>query len=147
MRNTILIGLVCLCFLGCSKENYSSTPKLTYQSVNTSQLQVDQIIKFNLTVTDKEGDVIDTMYIQKVSINCPAGNFSERRQIPTFPTTTNLSANIIISYSNGINNIGYTTIASKCYHNDSCYFRFMMKDKANHKSDTVNSGIIVIAYK
>lgn len=144
MRNTILIGLVCLFFLSCKKDTFSSTPQLTFKSVNTSQLQADQIIKFSLSFTDAEGDVIDTMYVEKVSLNCPAGNFSERDPIPAFPTSKNLKGDVLISYSNGVNNTGYTTVASRCDFNDSCYFRFMMKDKANHKSDTVRSGIIVI---
>ena len=144
MRNTILIAVVCFIFSGCKKENYSSTPQLKYESVNTSELAPDQIIKFSLSFTDAEGDVIDTMYVEKVSLNCPASDFSERDPIPNFPTNKNLKGNLLISYSNGINNTGYTTVASRCDYNDSCYFRFMMKDRANNKSDTVNSGIIVI---
>lgn len=144
MRNTILIALVCFVFLGCKKDTYSTTPQLTYKSVNTTHLFPDQVIKFNLTVTDAEGDVIDTMYVQKVSLNCPASNFSERVPIPKFITNKNLKADILVSYSNGINNPGYTTIASRCSYDDSCYFRFMIKDRANNKSDTVRSETIVV---
>ena len=144
MRNTILICLVCFVFLGCKKDTFSSTPQLTFKSVNTTQLGPDQILKMYLSFTDAEGDVIDTMYVQKVSLNCTASNFFERDPIPTFPTNKNLKGDVLVSYSNGINNTGYTSVASHCDYNDSCYFRFMMKDKANHKSDTVQSGIIVI---
>lgn len=144
MRNTILIALVCLVFLGCNKDTFSSTPQLRYKSVNTNRLSRDQIIKFYLSFTDAEGDVTDTMYVQKVSLNCAASNFSERVPIPTFPTSKNLKGDIFVSYSNGINNTGYTTVASRCNFNDTCYFRFMMKDKANHKSDTVKSETVVI---
>lgn len=144
MRNTILIALVCFVFLGCKKDTYSTTPQLTYKSANTTRLFPDQVIKFNLTVTDAEGDVIDTMYVQKVSLNCPASNFSERVPVPKFITNSNLKADILVSYSNGINNPGYTTIASRCRYDDSCYFRFMIKDRANNKSDTVRSETIVV---
>ncbi len=144
MRNTILIALVSLFFLGCKKDTYNTTPQLTYKSVNTKQLYPDQILKFTLTVTDAEGDIIDTMYVQKVSLNCAASNFSERDPLPVFPVSKNLKSDVVISYANGINNTGYTTVASRCNFNDSCYFRFMIKDKANHKSDTVRSETIVI---
>ena len=144
MRNTILIAIVSLVFFGCNKDTFSSTPQLTYKSVNTNHLFPDQIIKFSLSFTDAEGDVIDTMYVQKVSLNCAASNFSERVPIPTFPTSKNLKGDVLVSYSNGINNTGYTTVASRCDFNDTCFFRFMMKDKANHKSDTVKSETIVI---
>jgi hypothetical protein len=144
MRNTILIALVSLVFFACNKDTFSSTPDLKYKSVNTTQLYPDQVIKFSLTFTDAEGDVIDTMYVQKVSLNCANSNFSERVPIPTFPTSKNLKGDVLVSYANGINNQGYTTVASRCDYNDTCYFRFMMKDKANHKSDTVKSETIVI---
>ena len=144
MRNTILIALVSLIFLSCNKDTFSSTPKLTYKSVNTKTLQHNQIIKFNLSFTDLEGDVIDTMFVQKVSLNCPYSGFTDHYVIPNFPTSAKLKGDILVSYANGLNNPPYTNIAFGCTKNDSCYFRFMMKDKANHKSDTVRSETIVI---
>jgi len=144
MRNTILIALVSLSFLGCTKDKFSTTPQLTYKSVNTDRLSRNQVIQFSLSFTDAEGDVIDTMYVQKVSLNCAASNFSERVPIPDFVTNKNLKSNILVSYANGINNPPFTTIASRCNFNDTCYFRFMLKDKANNKSDTVRSETIVI---
>ena len=145
MRYTIIIIIIAgFIFSGCKKESFSSTPKLTYKSVNTNQLHPDQIIKFTLSVTDAEGDIIDTMYVQKVSFNCAASNFFDRYRIPIFPTTKNLSTDIQISYSNGINNPGYITVASRCDYNDTCYFRFMLKDRAGNKSDTIKSETIVI---
>ena len=145
MRNTIIIiAIVSFIFFSCKKESFSSTPALTYKSVNTTQLYPDQIIKFYLGFTDAEGDVIDTLYVQKVSLNCAASNFSDRSRIPVFPTSKNLSGEILVSYSNGIDNPGYNTVASRCDYNDSCYFRFMLKDRAGNKSDTIKSETIVI---
>ena len=144
MRYTILIALVSLIFLSCNKDTFSSTPKLTYKSVNTKTLQHNQIIKFNLSFTDLEGDVIDTIFVQKVSLNCPSSGFSYGYAIPNFPTSAKLKGDVLISYSNGLNNPPYTNIAFGCIKNDSCYFKFMMKDKANHRSDTVRSETIVI---
>lgn len=144
MRNTILIAVVSLIFLGCTKDKYSTTPQLTYKSVNTDRLRPNQVIQFSLSFTDAEGDVIDTMYVQKVSLNCSASNFFERVPIPNFVTNKNLKSDISVSYANGINNPPFTTVASRCSFNDTCYFRFMLKDKANNKSDTVRSETIVI---
>lgn len=144
MRNSIILAIVSLVFLGCKKETYSSTPTLTYKSVNTTKLYPDQVIKFNLDFTDLEGDVIDTMFVQKVSLNCGASNFFDRYRMPLFPTTKNISGEALISYANGINVPGYITVASRCNYNDTCFFRFMLKDRAGNKSDTVKSEIIVI---
>ena len=144
MRNTILIALVSLIFLSCNKDTFSSTPKLTYKSVNTKTLGRNQILKFNLSFTDLEGDVIDTVFVQKVTLTRTCITFSEKFPVPNFPTSPKLTGDILVSYSNGLNNPPYTNIAFGCTVNDSCYFRFMMKDKANHKSDTVKSETIVI---
>lgn len=145
MRNTILIAVVSFIFFGCTKDKFSTTPQLTYKSVNTDRLSPKQIIQFSLSFTDAEGDVIDTMYVQKVSLNCAASNFFQREPIPDFATNKNLKGDILVSYANGIiNDQRYPTVASKCNFNDTCYFRFMLKDKANNKSDTVRSETIVI---
>ena len=144
MRNTIILAIVSFIFFGCTKETYTTAPVLTYKSVNTTKLLVDQVLKFNLEFSDAEGDVIDTMFVQKVSLNCAASNFFDRYPMPDFPTTKNLSGEILVSYANGINTPGYITVASRCTYNDTCYFRFMLKDLAGNKSDTVKSDIIVI---
>ena len=144
MRNTILIALVSLIFLGCNKDTFSSTPKLTYKSVNTKTLGKNQILKFNLSFTDLEGDVIGKVFVDKISLTRNCISFSDSFAVPNFPTSAKLSGDILVSYSNGLNNPPYTNIAFGCSVNDSCYFRFMMKDKANHKSDTVRSETIII---
>ena len=144
MRNTILIALVCCIFFACKKDTYPVTPRLIYKSANTTQLGRDQILKMNLSFTAANGAILDTMYVQKVSLNCAGSNFSQKYLIPSSPNGKNAAADILISYSNGINNPGYVTVASACNFNDTCFFRFMIKDTANHRSDTVKSELIVI---
>ena len=156
MRNTILIALVSLVIFSCKKDTYSSIPKLTYKSVNTKTLYPKQVIKFTLNVTDAEGDISDTMYVQKININkvkdsCNISSFSDKYPVPKFPSTKNLNQDILVSFASGINiPIGaapdkyYVNIAFGCSVNDTCYFKFIIKDKANHKSDTVRSENIVI---
>ena len=145
MRYTIIIIIIVgFIFSGCKKETFSTTPTLTYKSVNTTQLLPDQVIEFKLSFTDAEGDVLDTVYVEKVSFNCAASNFSDRYRMPIFPTTKNVNSEILVSYANGINVPGYITVASRCNFNDSCYFRFMLKDRAGNKSDTVKSETILI---
>ena len=102
MRNTILIALVSLIFLSCNKDTFSSTPKLTYKSVNTKTLGRNQILKFNLSFTDLEGDVIDTVFVQKVTLTRTCITFSEKFPVPNFPTSPKLTGDILVSYSNGL---------------------------------------------
>ncbi len=63
--------------------------------------------------------------------------------LPPFPTKKNQTGKIEVDFLNGINIPGYVTVNAGC-ETDSCYFRFMLQDKAHNKSDTVNSEIIVL---
>ncbi|MDB5280111.1 MAG: hypothetical protein JWR61_5066 [Ferruginibacter sp.] len=143
MRNTILIALVCFVFFGCKKETYSSTPSLTYKSVNTSVLVPGNVIKFKIAFTDLEGD-LDSIFIQKINPSCPQSGTSEKfflgNDIVKLKSTND---DLLVSYGYRVD--GYPLIGEpKCDFNDTCYFRFSVVDKARHYSDTVQSGKIVI---
>ena len=64
---------------GCSKDKYTTKPKLELNSVNGSEFPNQSLLSFKFTVTDKEGDIQDTMWIQKISYSCSdTGNFLAR---------------------------------------------------------------------
>jgi hypothetical protein len=143
MRNYVIIAVICLGIISCTKNKFSSTPKLTYKSVNTDVLDRGQIISFKLSYTDAEGDLQDTIFVQKVEPTCALSGFTSKYVMPAFPVTPNSEGEITVSFGYNVDN--YPLIkAPQCGRNDTCYFRFMLKDKAQHKSDTVNSGQIII---
>ncbi len=143
MRNTILFAVLCLLFIGCNKNKFSTTPQLKYKSVNTTKLFNGQIISFKLSFTDAEGDLQDSIYVEKVEPTCAASGFKSKYLIPAFPTTKNAEGEIEISYGYNVSNFPFIK-SPQCGRNDTCYFRFMLKDKAQNKSDTVNSETIII---
>lgn len=143
MRNTIVIALLALFFSACSKDKFTTKPQLKFESIDKKVLDRGEIINIKLRYTDLEGDLEDSIYIEKVEPNCPLSGFFERRKLPAFPTTRNSEGEINISYGYNVNN--YPLIkAPQCSRNDTCYFRFMLKDKAQNKSDTVNTDLFVI---
>ncbi len=148
MRYGILITIVSLLFLGCKKDSSGSKPQLTYKSASASVLYPGQIIQFDLSFSDDAGNASDgLLYIQKITPDCSLSNFIDSVNLPTFPYAKNQLADIVLSYANGLSDAtaGYKSIAPQCTGiNDTCYFRFVLKDDANHSSDTVNSGTIVI---
>ena len=145
MRNTILIALVSLIIFGCKKDTFSTTPSLKYKSVNTKILYPGQVIKFNLSFTDAEGD-LDSIYIQKIATNCAKSGTIERLQFSSDIVKLNSkSDNLLISYGYRVDS--YVKIGEpQCQKSDTCYFRFALMDKAKHKSDTVNSETVIIYY-
>ncbi len=143
MRNTIVIAILALFFTACSKDKFTSKPQLKFESINTKVLDRGGIISFKIRYTDLEGDLQDSIYVEKVEPNCPLSGFSSRYKLPDFPTTRNSEGELNISFGYNVNN--YPLIkAPQCDRNDTCYFRFMLKDKAQNKSDTINSETFVI---
>jgi hypothetical protein len=140
MRNTIIIIILSLMIFSCSKDNVASSPVLKYKSVNTTVLQEGQYVQFTLTFTDTNGDA-DSLFVQKVVPACPASDFTDSLALPGFPSSKKLSGDILVTYGNGVLPlIG----APQCGVNDSCYFRFVLKDLSGQKSDTIQTPYIVV---
>ncbi|MFN5334948.1 MAG: hypothetical protein ACK5BV_07155 [Bacteroidota bacterium] len=66
---------------GCKKENYETKPKLEVENIRVYQASCNGstggIVEIDLNVLDKEGDVTDSIFIQKVDaaqIPCPANS-------------------------------------------------------------------------
>src|SRR3954470_5347338 len=53
----------------CSKNAYNTKPTLKLNSVNTSVVPFNGTLIVNMQVTDKEGDVTDTLFIKKIRLN------------------------------------------------------------------------------
>lgn len=150
MKYFVTLAAIVFLFWGCGKDSFETRPTLKYKSANGTIIPKDGLLKLTLTLTDKEGDIQDSIYIEKVTKNCALGNFKSWTSLPTdVPLTSMFSGDLIITYANGSGIRGYEqlSIAPKCSQNDTCYFRFMVKDKANNKSDTIQSEVIVLQYE
>src|SRR4051812_14371778 len=104
MRNSILIALISLAFASCTKDKFQTTPKLTYKSVNTTELRSGEILQFKLSYTDAEGDLQDSIYVEKHTLNCPASQFNQIYPLPDFPKVKNSEGEIIVSYGYNVSN-------------------------------------------
>ena len=139
MRNTIIISIILLLFFcGCNKNKYNTVPSLKFKSVNTNLLSNFQVIQFTLSFTDKEGDLTDSITVIKTEPKCTNSNFVQPYKLPTFPTTKNISGDLLVSFK-------YSDVAPQCPgRNDTAVFKFVLKDQAKHVSDTASSPTIVI---
>ncbi len=138
MRYTVLFSIFLFAFLtGCKKHKFQSTPSLKFKSVSSTVVPANQGIQFKLSFTDAEGDLNDSIYIQKITTNCPNSNFDDYYDIPSFPTSSNEEGDIVVTFR-------YIDIAPRCQQNDTAVFRFAIKDKANHVSDTASTPPIII---
>ncbi|MGI8637469.1 MAG: hypothetical protein ACR2KZ_18895 [Segetibacter sp.] len=148
MSTKILLTIVAFGFLaGCSKDNFTSKPQLKFKSVNTNVLSRNQSITFTLEVTDAEGDLQDTIWVQEIVKNCSlAGSGGTARYpMPPFSAVKNLKGDIQVCYSYGVNLGCPAIIEPKCRNrNDTARYRFWIQDKAKNVSDTVSSSEVVI---
>ncbi|MEO8765649.1 MAG: hypothetical protein ABI416_15220 [Ginsengibacter sp.] len=148
MRYTSLFSIPLLIFFtACNKDKFSTTPSLKYESENTRVVQSGQQLRFTLSFTDAEGDLTDSLILNKEVGNCPASSGVQLYPLPLFPTTKNQKGEIVVTlfYNvGGINTIG----SPQCQpQNDTVVYKFVLKDKAQHYSDTASSPSIVIIHQ
>lgn len=143
MRTFLTMLLFGLLFYGCKKDKFTTAPQLTFKSVNTDRLQVGERLQITLSFTDAEGDISDSIYVEQVpDPRCSAGGgFRAMYKIPSFPPEKNLKGDILVTY-------GYRVSPQLreplCNFSDTCYFRFMLKDKAQNRSDTISTSRIIL---
>ncbi len=147
MKTKLLIVLVtALCLTDCNKDKFTTRPQLTFKEVTTQELFPNQTIVFILHYTDREGDIQNTLYVQKITQNCGASNFESPYAIPSdVPPQSNGEGDIQVKYGYGAD-LGYPPIKEPACQgqNDTCVFRFALTDKAKNTSDTITSPQIVL---
>lgn len=148
MRTKLLILLtITFFFSSCKKEEFNTKPTLTFGEVNTTQLRQGNLLIFTLNFTDKEGDIQDTLWVQKISRTCPTTpgvQFISRNKVPDFTGTPNLKGKLEITFVYNANVPGTPSIVGCNNRNDTAFFRFWLKDKANNRSDTISSPDIIL---
>ena len=143
MRAKILILFLssAIVMVACKKNEYTTAPQLSFISVNSTSLRAGDVLGFNIEFTDKEGDVQDTMWVQRISKICPVDvSRVIPYPIPSFTASSYLKGNFEIDYQYNVINGQYPFIGTcSTNKNDTSYFKFWIKDLAGHVSDTVVS--------
>ena len=144
----IKLSLAVLAMLGCvtcSKDTFNTVPSLKFVSVNETVFPQPSQVIFKLEFTDKEGDVSDTVWIQRVSLvsACETLSFIDSFPIPDIGQPRNVKGEFDFTFDYPPQGQGANLLACSL-HDDTSYFRFWMHDKAKHISDTVQSPNIVL---
>jgi hypothetical protein len=149
MKQSLIIIIGFIFLISCNKDKFNTKPQLTFKSVNATTFAKGSDIKFNLTATDKEGDLTDSLFVIRLNRNCTKKDTTKFAYIlPKFPTSGNLEAPIQVNYSYQGSNYPPLTPSFSCTsgspRNDSCTFKFIIRDKAGNVSDSVLSPEIVL---
>ena len=148
----IKLSLAVLLMIGCvtcSKDTYNTVPTLKFVSVNASVFPQHTTVIFKLEVTDKEGDISDTVWFERVSLvgACQYLSYRDSFPIPDIGQPNNVKAEFDFTFiypPDPSNPIPVPSLQACSQHDDTSYFRFWMHDRALHVSDTVQSPNIVL---
>lgn len=140
----LIFSAIILGITACKKDTYTTRPQLTFKSVNGKTFGSNSAIIFSIEFTDKEGDLQDSIWVEKITRVNGCASFGDRAKIPNFTATSNLKGVFEIGYSTGFVPGSNYTVLPSCSKTDTCYFRFWTRDKAKNVSDTVVSPDIII---
>lgn len=150
----ILITLLLVTIIwGCQKDEFTTRPQLEFVSASLSTWAPGENMVFTLKFTDKEGDIFgpldlifDTiLYVEKITRNCPASDFSAYYELPDAPDEDFSEGELLVRYSLFPATEFPAVKDPQCENrNDSCVFRFVLRDRAGNVSDTVTSPEIVL---
>lgn len=146
MKAKILTGAVIMAivWMACSKDKYNSTPTLTFNNVNGNVFGAGSFIDFSFQVTDKEGDLQDTIFMQRISSACTDNNYVSPFAMPQTLPKKFLKADIDLQFVFRNPLPPYTTMEGCSERDDTARFKFWIKDNAGHVSDTVQAPPIVL---
>lgn len=148
----LIVFITALTLAACSKDVFTTSPQLTFQTVNANVIPYGALLSFQFQATDKQGDIQDSMWVQRISF-IPACMVTDSVplpfQMPQFTGSSDLSAQITVAFANASGESAAplppcTDPTGSFQENDSCYFRFWIKDNAGNVSDTAVSPIISI---
>ena len=141
MTKQFVYILFLLFIISCSKDSIQSKPQLKLNSINTTLVTQGNDLLVTFRLTDKEGDFIDTIWVQKQTSSCVESDFfdSTYYRIPAeTPRKTNFDGIVSITFSYP------TDLQPRCNKADTAVFSFWIKDAKGNQSDTTKTEPIII---
>lgn len=150
MKTKILLALMLSGVLfACSKDKFETKPTLTLKSVSTTLVPFNGTLNFEFEVTDKQGDISDSLFVKKIRLNkrvVPTTRDAFAFRLPEVPNTSKTLVSIDMAYQNHLISAitPPRTGSPPVNESDTLLFKFILKDKAKNVSDTFTSEQIVI---
>jgi hypothetical protein len=137
----ITIGIIlALTALACGKDEFTSKPNLEFIKADSYDVSQGNFLTFRIKVTDKEGDISDSIWIKAGTRRCPSVIRILDYPMPEVPQKANLDAEINIQYIVGVVDPSAPIWPfNLCNGVDTTNFEFWIKDKAGNYSDTIKT--------
>jgi len=141
---------------GCGKDKYTTKPQVEIKSVKQGDVfnpagGTNKFVEFDLTVTDKEGDIQGKILIDKLDAPSPACQTNAlpdlEYAIPDFPSSANQKVSVKIKFTDG-SITGYANLrGNRCTNAEHiAVFRFRVVDKSGDTSVPVQSQAITLPF-
>lgn len=130
----------------CTKGKFTVAPQLDFKSVNATAFSPSDIIDFEFEVRDKDGDIQDTLFMERSGSACAPLNDVTSYLMPATVVKSDLKADISLTfiYKNPNGGINVPLVGCTGADDSTTTFRFWIKDLAGHTSDTVKSPVILL---
>lgn len=69
MKRILFVGAIALGLAACSKDRFKTVPQVTINSITPDEATVGDLIQVSATVTDKEGDLQDSVLVVRKIYN------------------------------------------------------------------------------
>jgi hypothetical protein len=146
-KYTLYLCLMALA-VSCGKDKFETVPQIRVLSTNTDILPIQGVLRVVLEVTDKEGDVTDSVIVVRERLNIKNPNVRPRINfpIPSFPASSRAEFQVDILHQDLVSgtNPAIPIPGTTRFEPDTMRLKFVVKDAAGNKSDTASVGVIVI---
>jgi hypothetical protein len=146
-----LIIVIFISIISCKKDGSIS---LKIQSISSNIVPTDGSLEVVLSFTANSGDVIDSIYMKKIRINQDSADVPASQRVrdslflivPSYPGSSKGQLMLDLDNTNFLASAANPPQVGNPPQNesDSLILRFAVKDNANHTSDTVTTGLIVV---
>ena len=139
---TKILGCLTLIMImtACKKDKFQTAPTLTLKSTSSRVVGPNGVLNVRLELTDKEGDISDTLYILRTRNNAlaaPLLAYDTAYQIPEVVDTRSVEINLALAHRANLQ-------MSSGNRNDSITLHVYVTDKANNKSNIIDIDNVVV---
>ena len=141
-----------IALLSCNKDKAATKPSIKITSLNGNFIPFGGTLVVEMDFTDKEGDISNTIFVQKIRKNIRTtatirDTFS--LAVPSFPSKSSGEIQLALDYNNylvsAINPPKVGTPPNQRNEDDTLEIRFVLRDLAGNVSDTASAGTVIVS--
>lgn len=140
----LVIALVVLA--SCGKDKFTTEPQLKYKSISPTTAIKSNIINYNVSFTDDEGDIQDSVFLAFKRYNSSGGiltidTFRLKMDPDAIPQARQGDINIKFAYGEFLNGTFFLNLETA---DREVSFGLIIKDKGGHRSNYVESEKVLL---